>query len=673
MSWRPLGLIAAICWAFGLALESAAANAQNLLTDLGVATGYAINNAGQVVLASGLYSGGSTTALPSLPGQIGAAAPLAINQAGQVAGSAVTAGSEQVATEYSGGAATNLFSSFTGREQLQVGTATGINSAGTVAGWINTTVGFAGPGAPIVGFTYSGGTLTSLSVPCSPTSSNDCRGVAWNYVYGINDSNQLVGSVNYLPSGFGATNDAYLNSSGTWTDLGPGVSYAINASGQITGSLTVFAPGGPPYKQTGSYAFLYSGGATVNLGTLPAGKNSTGYAINAGGQIVGSSDFGGNTATHGFYYNGVMTDLNALIGATDPLQPYVTLTSGVGINDSLLILANGVDSRTNLTHAYLIQAPPIQIAPGPLSFGTQAVGGTSQPQTITVTNTGTIAIALGTITSSSNFSIQSNGCGKSLASGSQCTITVAFAPTMAGALTGALTIPAEAASYQVPLSGVAPITATISASAPTATVGMSITITWMSSPGSTCTAADDSLNPAFNGSIAPSGSVMLTEAAAGTVHYGTHCTATGTPEVDPVTSVVWTWPPVTATLTASPTTITAGQSTTLTWASSNATSCSATGGGSGDGWSGNLATSGKQTVTESLALAVPSVTLTFGIICTSATSGLSGQASANVVENQAPPAPSPAKSGGGGAFDWLSLIALLAVLAMRQQRRPSRY
>jgi hypothetical protein len=126
---------------------------------------------------------------------------------------------------------------------------------------------------------------------------------------------------------------------------------------------------------------------------------------------------------------------------------------------------------------------------------------------------------------------------------------------------------------------------------------------------------------------------------------------------------------VTATLTASPTTITAGQSTTLTWTSSNATSCSATGGGSADGWPGNKPTSDNQNVTESYALAVPSVTLTFVITCTSSASGLSGQATANVVYNQ-PPA---GKSGGGGAFDWLSLIALLGALAMRQQRRPSRY
>jgi hypothetical protein len=187
-------------------------------------------------------------------------------------------------------------------------------------------------------------------------------------------------------------------------------------------------------------------------------------------------------------------------------------------------------------------------------------------------------------------------------------------------------------------------------------VGKTITITWMSSPGSTCTNN-------FNGSNAPSGNAMLTATSAGTVDYGTHCTAPGVPEADPATSVVWTWPAVTATLSASPATITAGQSTTLTWNSSNATGCSATGGASGDGWTGPLAkTSSSQTVTEPFVPANPSVTVPFGITCSSATSGLSGHAYTKIVVDQP-----PAKSGGGGAFELLTIVALLGTLVLRQR------
>jgi hypothetical protein len=109
-----------------------------------------------------------------------------------------------------------------------------------------------------------------------------------------------------------------------------------------------------------------------------------------------------------------MIDLNSLIGATDPLKPYVTLTRAVGINDSLLILANGVDSRTNLTHAYLYQASFLQLSPAVLSF-TQAVGGRGQPLSVTVTNAGTTAIPFGTPYVNGDFSTTADNCGTSLA------------------------------------------------------------------------------------------------------------------------------------------------------------------------------------------------------------------------------------------------------------------
>src|ERR1700680_4891938 len=109
-----------------LGLEPTSANAQaNNFIDLGVATGYALNNAGQVAVTTGIYANGSTTPLPALPNQISAGPPLAINSNGDAAGSATIPGygdGGAVATAYIGGTAINLLSSFTGREQLESGT-----------------------------------------------------------------------------------------------------------------------------------------------------------------------------------------------------------------------------------------------------------------------------------------------------------------------------------------------------------------------------------------------------------------------------------------------------------------------------------------------------------------------------------------------------------------------
>ncbi len=78
----------------------------------------------------------------------------------------------------------------------------------------------------------------------------------------------------------------------------------------------------------------------------------------------------------------------------------------------------------------------------------------------------------------------------------------------------------------------------------------------------------------------------------------------------------YTPPPVqpTLTLSANPISITSGQSATLTWSSTNATSCTASG-----GWAGTKAVSGTQSVT-------PTVSTTYSLSCT----GVNGTVSQNV-------------------------------------------
>ncbi len=651
-----------------LPLVSANAGAQaNNLVDLGAGTtGHAVNNSGQVALDQGIYNVTTITPLPAVPGGTTPASALAINASGQVAGTAIspviTPGTDPVA--YINGFLIDLGSMIlTGTWANQGGgIATGINSSNLVVGWYT----YDNRDNSTSVFTYDHtGTITTLpSVSCVTISPN-CSLIAGPEANGINDSGQIVGSISYT-AGLSATNDcgystdAFVYNQGAWIDLGPGTAYAINAGGQVAGTLTVIENSTVQdlCELIGTSAFLNTSGVTTNLGTLPGGINSIAYAINATGEVVGSSDFTGSSTTHAFFYNGVMTDINSLISATDPLRGSVTLTSAVGINDSRLILANGVDS-TGVAHAYLLQGPWIDMSPATLIFGNEAVGGTSPPQSIVVANAGTASIPLGTISASSNFLLQSNTCGKSLTAGAHCTIAATFSPATAGALTGSVMVPSAGANYVVALSGGAPVTATLTASKSTAAAGTVVTLTWVSAAGSTCTASSGSRVSPFNGNIASSGSMSLTQSVAGNEIYGIHCTAPGLAAVDSTVSIVWTWPAVSATLSASPTTIAAGQSTTLTWASTNATGCTATGGGSGDNWAGTKPASGSQTITEPFATATASVKLTFGITCNSTASGLSGQATAVVTDNS----PAPSKSGGG-AIDLVSISALLGLLIL---------
>ncbi|MEJ7805534.1 MAG: HAF repeat-containing protein [Telluria sp.] len=103
---------------------------------------------------------------------------------------------------------------------------------------------------------------------------------------------------------------AFVWSAGAMRDLGdfgaaPNYGHAINACGQITGSLSV--PGGPHHR----VAYVYSHGRLMNIDARAASaeRDSAGTGINCLGHVVGTSNH-----LSGFVYRGWrMQNLNALI------------------------------------------------------------------------------------------------------------------------------------------------------------------------------------------------------------------------------------------------------------------------------------------------------------------------------------------------------------------------
>jgi len=115
--------------------------------------------------------------------------------------------------------------------------------------------------------------------------------------------------------------------------------------------------------------------------------------------------------------------------------------------------------------------------------------------------------------------------------------------------------------------------------------------------------------------------------------------------------------PAAPTLTLAATPIVVNTSTTLTWSSANATSCTASG-----TWSGTMATSGTQTLTPTAA-GTDSYTLT----CSNAV-GASAASSASLTVTAA-----ASSGGGGGALDVLTALGLAGIAAARILRlRASR-
>jgi hypothetical protein len=125
-------------------------------------------------------------------------------------------------------------------------------------------------------------------------------------------------------------------------------------------------------------------------------------------------------------------------------------------------------------------------------------------------------------------------------------------------------------------------TASISASQPIIRSGNESMLTWSSTNATSCSAFGG-----WSGALPSSGS-QSTGAIAANASYSLTCSgAGGTSGVATTTVTVAAVP--TASLTANPTIIAPGGTSRLTWSSTNATSCTASG-----GWSGALASSGTQ-------------------------------------------------------------------------------
>ncbi len=83
--------------------------------------------------------------------------------------------------------------------------------------------------------------------------------------------------------------------------------------------------------------------------------------------------------------------------------------------------------------------PSATLSSPALTFGSQLVGLTSVPQTLTLSNSSAVPLTIASIAASGPFAA-ANTCGSSLAAGASCTIMVTFAPIAAGAAAGAVTL-----------------------------------------------------------------------------------------------------------------------------------------------------------------------------------------------------------------------------------------
>lgn len=455
--------------------------------------------------------------------------------------------------------------------------------------------------------------------------------------------------------------------------------------------------------------------SVVVYATLPTTPNG-GMAFAPNGTLYAVSGYDGNTTAPVEQISGtnaatvavtpvtgITSDFAVAIGATNPdgsaqsliVEPAGTLSEiplstpsaavtiatgspGVGVTgpdgclysahyDTIYRIANsrGTCSFLPTNPAPSIKLTPATVTPNPAQGSSQTLTATLQnvspasgvpvyfyvtganAQTrMADTNAGGVATLSYTATQAGNDFVTAQAAGNSAALASntvKVTWTAGHHVTFLG-----LNASPQGGTVKVPVNVVASL-ADESASPAAAIAGQSVTF---SLGGATCTATTNNTgNAACALTPTQAGAATLTANFAGTSTL-TAANASVSFNVSANVGLTAT-PPPTVSIAVSPKSIAAGTPATLTWSSTGATACTASG-----AWSGTQAGSGTQTVT-------PAATGSYSY--TLACTGNGGSASATAVLSATLVAVTVTAHSGGGAISWplLLLLGLLVMLRMR--------
>lgn len=118
----------------------------------------------------------------------------------------------------------------------------------------------------------------------------------------------------------------------------------INNAGQVSGYS---------YSGTSNHAARFTNGLVEDLGVIPGGDTSTGWAINGLGDVVGDSQYsvnGGSIRHAALFRNGTVTDLGFL-------QGWGNYARGTGVNDAGEVVGySGASLSTSNTRAFIWDA-----------------------------------------------------------------------------------------------------------------------------------------------------------------------------------------------------------------------------------------------------------------------------------------------------------------------------
>ena len=351
-----------------------------------------------------------------------------------------------------------------------------------------------------------------------------------------------TGSIALAPSSIAITGDFGETDNCVNQSIAPGssctiwVTFTPQTVGPLTGEMTIYANiyGGQisvDLNGTGTIA----GAVTLTppsegFGQIEVGTVSSPLTITVANSSLAPIPISSVSVSAPFVLSGNGCGTTSLAANSDcPLQVEFAPTTA-GVFTGQLTLTDGAGTQTVQLNGTGL-APPTDTlnppAPASLAFAATPQGQLSAAQSVTITNSGGMPLTAIAVSISGQFQ-QTNNCGTQLAAGAVCTISVIFAPTQLGALSGTLTIADALRTQTVSLggTGVAPPVFSVTPSSLTFTNQQP----GVASAPQTLTIGNAGASPmanigfAFTGSAAASYSVASTNCGA-LLNNGSNCTA----------------------------------------------------------------------------------------------------------------------------------------------------
>ena len=362
----------------------------------------------------------------------------------------------------------------------------------------------------------------------------------------VSASPSTVASGNASSLTWSSTNATSCTASGAWSGSkalsGSQSTGALNANS--TYSLTCTGPGGSATQST-------TVSVTPPAPTVDLAANPSTIASGSSATLSWSSNNATSCTASGAWSGSMPMSGSQSTGALKANAAYKLTCTGVGGS-----------ATQSATVSVTSPAPPPTI-----SFS-------ASPSTVVSGSSSTLSWSA---TNATSCTASGGWSGSEAISGSQSTGALKANTTYTLTCTGAGGSAAQSATVTV--TSPAP-TVTLSASPSTVTSGSASTLSWSSTNATACSASGG-----WTGSEPTSGS-QSTGSLTATTAYTLTCSGSGGSAAQSATVTVAA-PAPTASLSANPTSVASGGSSTLSWSSTNASSCTASG-----AWSGTKATSG---------------------------------------------------------------------------------